>query len=140
MNLRLNIQKGIGIGLVFFISITIPFSGAMADSCKGGAGCLDCVGPMDSHVPGTHTNMAPRGCPSAEQNSSCGFETSRNPDDYHGIVSTARSYHQAYAGIFVAGSDQGGQVLIPGEFVAQFLVPDPAGQPPIYLLNQSLIC
>ena len=140
MNLNLNIRKAIGIGVVFFISITFPFSGAMADSCKGGVGCLDCAKPAHSHAPGTHTDMAPHGCQPAEQNSTCGFETGQSPDEFHGIVSTARSYHQVYAGIFAVVSDEDRQFRIAGKSVSQFPMPDPGGQPPIYLLNQSLLC
>jgi hypothetical protein len=85
-------------------------------------------------------DMAPHGCQPAEQNSTCGFETSQNPDEFHGIVSSARSYHQAYSGIFAAGSDEYGQFCFPGEFVSQFPLSDSGGQAPIYLLNQSLLC
>jgi hypothetical protein len=101
MNFKINIRKvfsrkAICIIFVLFISISFPLSGVMADSCKGGVGCLDCTEPAHSHVPGTQMDMAPHGCQPAEQNSTCGFETSQNPDEFHGIVSSARSYHQAY--------------------------------------------
>jgi hypothetical protein len=49
-------------------------------------------------------------------------------------------YHQAYSGIFAAGSDEYGQFCFPGEFVSQFPLSDSGGQAPIYLLNQSLLC
>ncbi len=112
----------------------------MADSCKGGVGCLDCTEPAHSHIPGTHTDMAPHGCQPGEQNSTCGFETSQSPDEFHGIVSTARSYHQADSGIFAAASDVYGQFRVPGEFISQLPLSDSGGQTPIYLLNQSLLC
>jgi hypothetical protein len=140
MNSKLNIRKAICFSFVLFVSISFPLSGAMADSCKGGAGCLDCTEPAHSHVPGTHTDMAPHGCQAAAQNSTCGFETSQSPDEFHGIVSSARSYHQAYSGIFAAGSDEYGQFRVPGEFISQFPLSDSGGQAPIYLLNQSLLC
>jgi hypothetical protein len=145
MNFKINIRKvfsrkAICIIFVLFISISFPLSGVMADSCKGGVGCLDCTEPAHSHVPGTQMDMAPHGCQPAEQNSTCGFETSQNPDEFHGIVSSARSYHQAYSGIFAAGSDEYGQFCFPGEFVSQFPLSDSGGQAPIYLLNQSLLC
>jgi hypothetical protein len=84
--------------------------------------------------------MAPHGCQPAEQNSTCGFETSQRPDEFHGIVSSARSYHQTYSGIFAAGSDEYRQFRVPGEFISQFPLSDSGGQAPIYLLNQSLLC
>ena len=133
-------RKAICIGFVLLISISFPLSGVMADSCKGGVGCLDCTEPAPSHVPGTHTEMAPHDCQSAEQNSTCGFETSQRPDEFHGIVSSARSYHPAYFGIFAAGSDEYGLFHIPGDFISQFPLLDSGGQTPIYLLNQSLLC
>jgi hypothetical protein len=145
MNLKLNIRKAfarkaIRIIFVLFISIGYPLSGAMADSCKGGVACLDCTEAAHSHVPGTQAGMAPHGCQPAEQNSTCGFETGQNPDEFHGIVSSARSYHQTYSGIFAAGFDEYGQSRFPGEFISQFPLSDSGGQAPIYLLNQSLLC
>ena len=140
MNSKLNIRKAICFSFVLFVSISFPLSGAMADSCKGGAGCLDCTEPAHSHVPGTHTDMAPHGCQSAGQNSTCGFETSKSPDEFHGIVSSVRSYHQVYSGIFSAGSDEYGQFRFSGESISQFSLSDSGGQAPIYLLNQSLLC
>ena len=134
------LPKAICFIFVLFISISFPLSGAMADSCKGGVGCLDCTEPAHSHVPGTHTDMAPHGCQPAGQNSTCGFETSKSPDEFHGIVSSVRSYHQVYSGIFSAGSDEYGQFRFPGEFISQFPLSDSGGQAPIYLLNQSLLC
>ena len=145
MNVKLNIRKGfhrkaICFIFVLFISISFPLSGAMADSCKGGVGCLNCTEPAHSHVPGTEAGMAPHGCQPAEQNSTCGFETSQIPDEFHGIVSSARSNHQVYSGIFAAASDVYGQFRVPGEFISQFPLSDSGGQTPIYLLNQSLLC
>jgi len=124
MNVKLNIRKGFSRKAVWFIfilfvSISFPLSGAMADSCKGGVGCLNCAEPAHSQAPGTHTDMAPHGCQAAAQNSTCGFETSQSPDEFHGIVSSARSYHQGYSGIFAAASDEYGLVHIPGEFISQ---------------------
>jgi hypothetical protein len=145
MNVKLNIRKGfsrkaICFIFVLFISISFPLSGVMADSCKGGVGCLNCTEPVHSHVPDTQMDMAPHGCQPAAQNSTCGFETSQSPAEFHGIVSSVRSYHQAYSGIFAAGSDEYGQFRFPGEFVSQFPLSDSGGQAPIYLLNQSLLC
>jgi hypothetical protein len=145
MNIEFNIRKAffrkaICFSFVLFVSVSFPLSGAMADSCKGGIGCLDCTEPAHSHVPGTHTDMAPHGCQPAAQNSTCGFETSQSSDEFHGIVSSARSYHQAYSGIFAAGSDEYGLFHIPGEFVSQYLLTDSVGPTPIYLVNQSLLC
>jgi hypothetical protein len=151
MNLKLSIRirkrkrkafarKAICIIFVLFISISFPLSGAMADSCKGGAGCLDCTEAAHSQVPGTQAGMAPHGCQPAEQNSTCGFETGQSPDEFHGIVSSARSYHQTYSGIFAAASDEYGRSRFPGELISQFPLSDSGGQAPIYLLNQSLLC
>lgn len=80
------------------------------------------------------------GCPSDGQNSTCGFEAGRDPDEFQGIVPSVRSHHQVNAGIFAAASDDFGQTLFPKEFVPQILLPDSDETPPIYLLNQSLLC
>jgi hypothetical protein len=62
------------------------------------------------------------------------------PDEFRGIVSSVRSYHQVHAGIFAAVSDEYGQALLPKEFTPQFLLSDSGGTAPIYLLNQALLC
>jgi hypothetical protein len=84
--------------------------------------------------------MEDPGCPLGGQNSTCGFETSQAPDEFRGIVSSVRSYHHPYAGIFAVVSDEYGQTLLPKEFVPQFLLSDSGGAAPIYLLNQALLC
>lgn len=145
MSLKSNIRKAffrkaICIIFVLFVSISFPLSGALADSCKGGVGCLDCAEPAHSHVPETQMDMVPHGCQPVAQNSTCGFETGQSPDAFHGIVSSARSYHKAYSGIFAAAADEYRQFRVPGEFISQFPLPDSGGQAPIYLLNQSLLC
>jgi hypothetical protein len=145
MNLKLNIRKGfsrkaICFSIVLFISMSFPFSRAMADGCKGGVGCLDCTEPAHSHVPGTQMDMTPHGCQPAEQNSTCGFETGQSPDEFYGIVPSARAYHPVYSGIFAIAVDDYGQFSVSGELISQFPLSDSGGQAPIYLLNQSLLC
>ena len=146
MNIKLNIFKAlirkasVLIFLVLFISISFTPGGALADNCQGGADCLKCTAPAHSHVPGTHMDMAPHGCQPADQNSTCGFETSQIPDEFQGIVSSDRPYYQAHTGIFAAASDEYGQTRLPDEFVPQFHFSDSGGTAPFYLLNQALLC
>ena len=145
MKLELNILKPFGrkticIILVLLTGIGFAFGGALADSCQGGADCPVCAERPHGHVPGAAADMENPGCPSGGQNAACGFEASQDPDELRGIVSAVRSYHQAYAGIFAAVSDEYGQTFLPKEFVPQFLLSDSGGTAPIYLLNQALLC
>jgi hypothetical protein len=145
MNIDLNILKpfcrtAICIISILFISIGFSFGGALAASCQGGAACLVCAELPHGHAPAAGADMENPGCPLGGQNSTCDFETSQNPDEFQGIVSSVRSYHQAHAGIFAAVSDEYGQTLLPKEFVPQFLLSDSGGAAPIYLLNQVLLC
>ena len=145
MNIDLNILKpfcrtAICIILMLFISIGFSFGAALANSCQGGADCLICADLPHRHVPVAEAEMEDPGCRPAGQNSTCGFETSQAPDEFRGIVSSVRSYHHPYAGIFAAVSDEYGQTLLPKEFVPQFLLSDSGGAAPIYLLNQALLC
>jgi len=145
MKLELNILKPFGpksicIILILLTGIGFAFGGALADSCQGGADCPVCAERPHGHVPGAAADMENSGCPSGGQNAACGFEASQDPDELRGIVSAVRSYHQAYAGIFAAVSDEYGQTFLPKEFVPQFLLSDSGGTAPIYLLNQALLC
>jgi hypothetical protein len=145
MNLKLSInaatavlRKTLSIILIVCISIGFSIGSALANSCQGGADCIICAELPHRHVPGA--GVEDPDCRTAGQNSTCGFEASRNPDEFQGIVSSVRSYHQAHAGIFAAVSDENGQILLPKGFVSQFLLSDSGGTAPIYLLNQSLLC
>jgi hypothetical protein len=145
MKLELNILKPFGrksicVILILLTGIGFAFGSAAVNSCESGADCLACAALPHGHVPGAATDMERPGCPSDGQNSTCGFEASRDPLEFRGIVSTVRSYHQSHSGIFAAISDEYGQTLFPKEFVPQFLLSDSGGISPIYLLNQALLC
>jgi hypothetical protein len=142
---KLNIRNPFGrkvlcIILILLTGIGFAFGSAAANSCEGGADCMVCAKLTHGHVPGATADMERPGCPPDGQNSTCGFEAGQDPDEFHSIVSTVRSYHQSYCGIFAAVSDEYGQTLFPKEFVPQFLLSDSGGISPIYLLNQALLC
>ena len=92
------------------------------------------------HTAGTPADMDDSECRTAGRDSRCGFEASRIPDEFQGIVSPIRSYHQAHAGIFAAVSDEYGQTHLPDALVRKFLLTDSSTTAPIYLLNQALLC
>ena len=145
MKLDLNIpkpfrRKSICVILILLTGIGFAFGIAAANSCEGGADCLVCAKMTHGHVPGTAADMQNPGCLPDGQNSSCGFESSQDPVEFHGIVSTVRSYHQPHSGIFAAVSDEYSQTLFPKEFAPQFLLSDSGETAPIYLLNQALLC
>jgi hypothetical protein len=133
------LRKALSIFLIVFVGIGFSFGGALATGCQGGADCLICAEQPHGHIPGTAASMENPDCPSGGQNSPCGFEASQDPDEFRGIVSAVRSYHQAYAGIFAAVSDEYGQIFLPNELAPQFLLFDTSGTAPIYLLNQTLL-
>jgi hypothetical protein len=134
------LRKALSIFLIVFVGIGFSFGGALANGCQGGADCLVCPEQPHGHIQDTAASMENPGCPSGGQNSTCGLEASQDPDEFHGIVSAVRSYHQAYAGIFAAVLYEYGQTLLPKKFVPQFLLFDSSGTAPIYLLNQTLLC
>lgn len=145
MKLELNImnpfgRKSICVILILLTGIGFAFGSAAANSCEGGADCPVCAGLPHGHVPGAAADMERPGCPPDGQNSTCGFETGREPVEFHAIVSTVRSYHQSHSGIFAAVSDEYSQTLFPKEFIPQFLLSDSGETAAIYLLNQALLC
>jgi hypothetical protein len=145
MNCEFNILKPFGrkticIILVLLTGIGFAFGSAAANSCAGDVDCPVCAKRTHGHVPGAAADMENPGCPQDGKNSPCGFEASQDPDEFRGIVSAARSYHQSYSGIFAAVSDEYGQTLFPKVFGLQFLLSDSGGTAPIYLLNQALLC
>jgi len=84
--------------------------------------------------------MVNQGCQSAEQNSSCGFESGPSADDFYNMAAVVKSGTQLYFGIFAATSDESDQIHLYREFITQFQYPDRGELTPIYLLNQSLLC
>ena len=134
------IKKALRIMLIVLMGFGFPIGGALASSCEGGADCPVCAELPHGHVPAAAADMQSQGCAPVGQNSSCGFETGKDPDIFHSIVSSARSYHQAHAGIFAAVSAKFGQPLLAKEGIPQFLLSDTGRPIPIYLVNQSLLC
>ena len=86
------------------------------------------------------TELQNTGCLPGGQQSPCSFEAGQNPAEFPGIVSSVRSVQQADAGIFTAVIYESDQTLLTKEFVPQILLFDLDETPPIYLLNQSLLC
>ena len=125
MNLELYIypaflRKALSIFLIVFMGIGFSLGGVLADNCQGGTDCPVCANLTHGHVPGAAADMVNPGCPLDGQSSNCGFEAGRDPDEFSGIVSTARSYHQAYAGIFATVSAEFGHALPPIQFFLNF--------------------
>ena len=125
---------------ILSVSIGFAFGGALAENCQGGAACPVCTERPHGHIPGAAADMEYPGCPQAGQNATCGFVASQDPDEFRGIISAVRSYHQVHSGIFAAVSDEYCQTFLPKEFTPQFLLSDSGGTAPIYLLNQALLC
>jgi hypothetical protein len=144
MNLDRNILKlfcrtAICIISMLILSIGFSFGGALASNCQGGAGCLVCAELPHGHVAGRTADMQNPGCTPGGQNGSCGFEAHQDPDEFHGIVSSVRSYNPVNTGIFTAASNGTVPSLLTGEFISKFVLSDSDGAVPLYLQNQSLL-
>ena len=145
MNLKLNIvnvfsRRTLCIMFILLVGISFSAGGVMANSCQGGAGCLNCAAAAHPHIPGMDAEMANQGCRSAEQNSSCGFETGRSADEFDRTAAVVKSGTHPYSGIFSAASDESDQAHLYREFITQFQNPDRSELTPIYLRNLSLLC
>jgi hypothetical protein len=128
--------------IVFTLLIALSFSagGVQANSCQGGADCLNCAAAAHPHIPGMDVEMFNPGCQSAEQNSSCGFEAGRSADEFDRLATVAESGTHTSSGIFSAASDQSDQADLLREFITPVQNLDNRELTPIYLLNLSLLC
>ena len=145
MNLKPNILKSFSrrtlwIFFILFVSVSFSTSGVIANSCKGGADCLNCAAAAHPHLPGMDVEMVNQGCQSTEQNRSCGFEAGHSADDFDRIATIVTSGTHSYSGIFSIASDESDQAHLHLEFLTQFQYPDRGELTPIFLLNQSLLC
>ncbi|MFC1880525.1 hypothetical protein ACFL2S_03370 [Thermodesulfobacteriota bacterium] len=145
MNRKLNIlkdcsRKTLWILFTLFVGLSFSAGGVLANSCQGGPDCLVCAAAVHPHIPGMDAEMANQGCRSAEQNSSCGFETGRSADEFDRTAAVVNSGTHPYSGIFSAASDESDQAHLYREFITQFQNPDRSELTPIYLLNLSLLC
>lgn len=125
---------------ILLISTGFSPGDVMADNCAGGAGCLVCAEQSHGHIPGAAAGMENPACPPNGQNSTCGFEAGQEPDVFQGLVSSIRSYHTPYNGIFAAGSNQYGQIGLNDKLIPLLVFSGSAATTPIYLLNQSQLC
>ena len=145
MNPKINIRnvlprKALCIAFILLIGFIFSTGSVLANSCQGGADCLICAAAVHPHIPGMDVEMVNQGCQSAEQNSSCGFETGRSADEIDRTAAVVKSNTHPYSGIFSAASDESDQAHLYREFITQFQSPDRSELTPIYLLNLSLLC
>lgn len=140
MNQKINIRKVLCIAFLMLISFSFSAGGVLANSCQGGPDCLNCAAATYPHIPGMDVEMVNPGCQSAEQNSSCGFETGRSADEFDRTAAVVKSDTHPYPGIFSAASDDSDQADLYREFITQFQSSDRSELTPIYLLNLSLLC
>jgi len=133
-------RKALYLALILLIGFSFSAGGVLANSCQGGPDCLNCAAAAHPHIPGMDVEMVNPGCQSAEQNSSCGFETGRSADEFDRTAAVVKSDTHPYPGIFSAASDESDQADLYREFITQFQSPDRSELTPIYLLNLSLLC
>jgi len=127
---------------MFILLVGISFSagGVMANSCQGGAGCLNCAAAAHPHIPGMDADMANQRCQSTDQNRSCGFESDPHPNEFDRIVSVVGFGTYPYTGIFIVASDKFDPTHLSGMSISRIQSADTGGSPPIYLSNRSLLC
>ena len=140
MNQKINIRKVLCIAFLMLISFSFAAGGVLANSCQGGADCLNCAAAAHPHIPGMDVEMVNPGCQSAEQNRSCGFETDHSADEFDNTVAVVKSGTHPSSGIFSAASDQSDQVDLLRESITPVQNLDNSELTPIYLLNLSLLC
>ena len=145
MNPKINIRnvlprKARCIAFILLIGFIFSTGSVLANSCQGGPDCLTCAAAAHPHIPAMDVEMVNQGCQSAEQNSSCGFETGRSADEIDRTAAVVKSNTHPYSGIFSAASDESDQAHLYREFITQFQSPDRSELTPIYLLNLSLLC
>ena len=145
MNLKSNIgidfiRKTLWILFTLFIGISFSAGGVMAKSCQGGPDCLNCAAAAHPRMPGMDTKMVNPGCQSADQKSTCGFETGQSADDLDRMDAAVNSGSHPFSGIFPAVYDKSNQAHLPRIIISQFQYPDRGELTPIYLLNLSLLC
>ena len=133
-------HKAFRIAFLLLIGLSLSAGGVLANSCQGGPDCLTCAAAAHPHIPAMDVEMVNQGCQSAEQNSSCGFETGRSADEFDRTAAVVNSGTHPYSGIFSAASDESDQAHLYREFITQFQSPDRSESTPIYLLNLSLLC
>ncbi len=145
MHIKLNIlnsfsRKACYIIFTLFISISFSFGGALANSCKGGADCLNCAELAHLHVPGAETGMENHGCRPVGQNSDCGFEDYRIPDHQVFLVSAFRVDNHEGSSIPVFVADDYIKDSLSKGFITPIHFSVITTYRPIYLLNLSLLC
>ncbi len=112
----------------------------MANSCQGGAGCLNCTAEAHPHIPGVDVDMGNQSCQPDGQNRSCGFEVGHRADEFDRIASVVGFGTYPQAGIFIAASDKFDPTHLSGMPISHIQFADTGGSPPIYLSNRSLLC
>ena len=145
MNQKLNIlnafsRKALCIAFLLLIGFSFSVGSVLANSCQGGADCLNCAAAAHPHIPGMDLEMVNQGCQSAEQNRSCGFETGHSADEFDNLAAVVKSGTHPSSGIFSAASDQSDQADLYLEFITPFQNHYRSELTPIYLLNLSLLC
>jgi len=145
MNLNSNIlkdfsRKTLWILFTLFVGISFSAGGVMANSCQGGADCLNCATAAHPHIPGMDVQMVNPGCQSAEPNGSCGFEAGRSADEFDKTTAVVKSGTHPFPGIFSIASDESDQADLYREFITPFQNHYRSELTPIYLLNLSLLC
>ena len=134
-------RKAICITLILISGLGLFTGGALANSCQGGPGCLDCAETMHPQLPGMQMGMtAPHGCrqPLIPDNS-CSFEVGPGSEKFQGIIQSERPEPIEIGGIFSAAF-----ITDPINTAAAFqptnLYSGENRSAPIFLINQSLLC
>lgn len=133
-------RKALSITFFLLIGFSLSAGGVLANMCQGGPDCFNCAETAHPHIPGMDIEMVNQSCKSAEQKSSCGFETGHSADEFDRIAAIAESGTHTSSGIFSAARDGSDRAHVHRGFIAQFQVFDRGRLTPIYLLNHSLLC
>jgi hypothetical protein len=134
------LRKTFCIILVLLFSFYFFVGAAVAKSCDGGTGCLNCAEPMHPHLPAMNMDMAPHGCLPLEQNDTCKFEIGADSHRFRAIIPTVRTDRNGAGDIFNTNANDDSPVQTAEKFILQPLYSDTKPTTPIYLIIQSLLC
>ncbi len=134
-------RKAICITLILISGLAWFAGGALANTCHGGLGCLDCAETIHPQLPGMQMGMtAPHGCRQPLiPASACSFEVSPGTEKFQGIIQSERPEPIEIGGIFSAALDTD-PIHTAGAFQPTNLYSGENRSAPIFLINQSLLC
>lgn len=87
---RMASRKMVCIIFILLVGISFSTGGVMANSCRGGIGCLNCAAETHPRIP-MDADTGNHSCQPDGQNRSCGFEVGHRSDKFDSIAPVTES-------------------------------------------------